>query len=608
MQNLQNEILEAVASGEYLNAIAEKLCRRAEELAPEAICTIIGVDSDGVLRPLAGPSLPAYYAEAIDGLGIGPCVGSCGTAAYRREPVEVTDIATDPLWTPYKDVALPLGLAACWSSPIKARDGRVIGTFAFYYRTKRGPSVLERAIVKTCVHLCAIAIEHDEVQSRNHRLAYYDTLTGLPNRAHFNDHLRRRASGRGRPLGLLLIDIDHLKAVNDTLGHAVGDRLIRRVGDAISDGDDGFACRLGGDEFAMLIDDCASAEEMKQRAERLLAMKDQPFQVDGHTIVPRVTIGGAWSAARGVDVDRLCQNADFALYHAKETRRGGYIQFREGLRTAIMRRFQMIEEVSAALVEERVQAYYQPIVSLETGRIFGVEALARMITPAGHVVSAGSFSQALTDPRIASLLTDRMLGQVAADMKAWLDADIAFSHVAINVTTSDFQRGGLDIRIIEAFGAAGVPLDRIVVEVTESVLMGGSDNLVAQTVAKLRAVGVRVALDDFGTGYASLTHLLSVPVDIIKIDKSFVDRLFDNDQGLVIVEALISLARKLEMTVVAEGIETNAQVERLRALGCQLGQGYLFARPCPAETAATLISAFAARRHDIPDEAIAFVA
>src|SRR5450432_790440 len=183
LRHLQNQVLESVATGQPLVSVMDLLCREAERLAPDVICTVLAVDASGHVRSLGSPSLPDHYVQAIDGTAIGPNVGSCGTAAYRGEPVEVHDIARDPLWAAYRSLALPLGLAACWSSPIKARDGRVIGTFAFYYRTQRGPSELDRQIVATCVHLCAIAIEHKEAQARIHDLAFRDSLTGLPNRA-----------------------------------------------------------------------------------------------------------------------------------------------------------------------------------------------------------------------------------------------------------------------------------------------------------------------------------------------------------------------------------------------------------------------------------------
>ena len=590
---LQNEVLEAVAYGEPLERIADLLCRRAEELAPGSICSILTVDKAGLVHPLAGPSLPDHYSAALDGLAIGPMVGSCGTAAFFGKPVVVSDIATDPLWENFKALALPAGLRACWSSPIKARDGRVVGTFAFYHRVPTGASALEQRIVTTCVHLCAIAIEHKEIQDRNHRLAYFDALTGLPNRGRFNELLRLRIT-EAAPFGLLFVDIDHLKAVNDSLGHVFGDRLIKTVGTRIQASHERItACRLGGDEFAVLVDGCDTGEMLSDIAGNVLAGTAGIVESETRTTSPSITIGGALFGTDGADAETLYQNADFALHHAKETHRGGFVRFRAGLRTSMLDNIKLVQSVDVALAEGRMLPHYQPIVRMDSGEIIGLEALARLRMPDGKVVSAGQFQPALADPRIAYRLTDLMLTSVASDIRTWLDAGLPMQHVGINVTTGDFQRGDLQSRIVEAFACAGVDLKHIILEVNEAVYMGGEDRQVAKSIEALRRMGVLVALDDFGTGFASLTHLLSFPVDIIKIDKSFVDRLVVDTSSAVIVSSIIEIAAKLGMKVVAEGVETAEQAEVLVRLGCQLGQGYLYSRPHAAADVTTLLHSFA---------------
>jgi diguanylate cyclase (GGDEF)-like protein len=595
---LQTDVLEAVACGEPLVVVADLLCRRAQALAPGAICSILTVDAEGILHPLAAPSLPLSYSSALEGVAIGPGVGSCGTAAFRNEAVIVTDIATDPLWDGYRALTEPLGLRACWSSPICDHDGKVVATFAFYYRTNRGPDALEHSIVQTCVHLCTIAIAHDQANQRNHRLAYFDALTGLPNRGHFNE-LLSRAIHMDEPFGLLLVDIDHLKLVNDTVGHVFGDMLIRTVAERIAGCHAGLtACRLGGDEFAVLVADCHSDEALKDAATRMLGAVRGLIEVGDQTIDPHITIGGALYGPDGVDEGSLSQNADFALYHAKETRRGGYVRFVPGLRTSMLERATMVRNVDQAMGEGRILPHYQPIVRLDTAEVVGIEALARMRLPDGRIASAGEFHAALADPRIAWQLTGQMLTRIAADIRHWLDMGIPFQHVGINVTTGDFQRGDLESRIVDTFGRAGVPLKHLILEVNESVYMAGGDQMVPKAVSALRQRGLRVALDDFGTGFASLTHLLSFPVDIIKIDRSFVARLGIDRASDVVVGSLIDIARKLDMRLVAEGIETTAQASMLCELGCTMGQGYLFSRACSFEDTTQLLTLFAQTTDD----------
>ncbi len=582
LQAVQNEVLEAIARGETLNTIMDRLCLQSEAILPGVICSVVAVDHDNRLVALAAPSLPEHYATAITGVPVGPRVGSCGTAIYRGEPVCATDIATDPLWQDFTELVLPLGLRACWSSPIKARDGRVVGTFAFYYDRPRGPDDLERQIVATCIHLCAIAIEHEEVRARNHRLAYFDTLTGLPNRASFNEAITRMTAGGQPEFGLMLIDIDHLKAINDTMGHAAGDALIAAVGARIlAVVGAATACRIGGDEFAVLLPKGTRASEMRAVATAIIAAMARPLDHDGNGILPSVTIGAALADGGG-DSDKLRQDADFALYHAKETRRGGYVRFKDDLRSSMIRRLQTKRDVAMALTEGRMAAHYQPVVRIDTGEIVGLEALARMRMPDGRIAPAGEFQEALSDPKVAYRLTTQMLAAVATDIAAWQRAGLDIQHVGLNVTSADFEKGDLVQRVLRAMERVGVPPRHLVIEITEQVFMGGSRNAVARTIDALREHGICVALDDFGTGFASLTHLLDFPVDIIKIDRSFIAAAQTSAKSSVIVEAMVRIANRLDMKIIAEGIETQAQAEWLRAKGGRLGQGFLYAPAMPA--------------------------
>ena len=587
---LQYEILEAVATGAALAEVADTLCRRAELLAPEAICTITAVDGDGLIHPVAGPSLPAHYGEAIDGVAIGPNVGSCGTAAYLGAAVEVSDIATDPRWDGFRDVVLPLGLKACWSSPIKSPGGRVVGTFAFYYRETRGPTQMERQLVDTCVHLCSIAMDRAEVSCRMQHLAYHDQLTGISNRYAFDEDLCRRMAGQDGSFGLLLLDIDNLKQVNDSMGHSVGDGLICEVGKRLAGVHErARAYRLGGDEFAVLCPDCGDADALAALAARLQDRMEPPYECEGNTILIQATIGGVLSGKDGVSAEELRQNADLALYHAKQTARGGYIRFHQGLRTSIQCRTEQIALLGRALDENRVIAYFQPVICMRRARIVGVEALARIRTDEGKIISAGSFALGLTDPKNAFRLTSCMLEQIADAMRAWIDEGLELRHVALNLSTIDFQHGDLEERLISAFESQNVPLRFLQIEVTENVLM---DQNVASQVARLRARGMQVALDDFGTGFASLSHLKDFPLDYIKIDKSFIDSLLTDTACDAIVEALINMARKMQIGIVAEGIETGEQADRLLEIGCPLAQGYHYFRPVSGETIATLLHSF----------------
>lgn len=596
---LQNDILEMVARGEPLTATAEALCVRVEALLPGVACSILTVDDDGCLHPLAAPGLPRAYAAAFDGLPIGPDVGSCGAAIYLKQPVEATDIATDPRWKPYAYLPLAIGLRACWSTPIISKDGDVMGAFAFYFRQPRGHTCQEAEVVQASIHLCAIAMERDQQAAAQYRLAYRDILTDLPNRAAFTAAGAKQATDA--PWALLLIDLDNLKTVNDTFGHRAGDCLLRAAAWRIEKAAGAHKTyRLGGDEFAVLIEGPSAATPLAV-AERILETLSDPVDCDGHLAAPRATIGCA-SAAPGAVAEDVRQNADFALYHAKETRRGGVIAYTPDLGGAMSRRLTAIRDVGVALQENRIDAHYQPVVRLDTGEIVGLEALFRVLTPEGEVIPAGDYFDATTDIYTATRLTARMLDIVARDVRAWLDQGIWFQHVGINVSSADFQGGDLHELIRQAFAREDVSLQHIILEVTETVYMA-NDGLVANEIQKMRANGLRVALDDFGTGFASLTHLLTVPVDIIKIDKSFVARMEPESRSTAIVEGLLTMAGKLGIRVVAEGIENQMQAELLRTFGCTLGQGYLYARPVDRRRITTLLYEKAQKRD--PDLALA---
>ncbi|WP_181702038.1 putative bifunctional diguanylate cyclase/phosphodiesterase [Chthonobacter albigriseus] len=423
--------------------------------------------------------------------------------------------------------------------------------------------------------------ERHRVEARLWQVANTDALTGLANRHRFESELADCFNGlEPTGIGLMMIDVDHLKEVNDTLGHTAGDELIRTVADRIQAlvSGIGFVARLGGDEFAVIVNEPGGQEGLAALAESILAAMQPSFRCLGHTITPKVSIGGS-IAQPGSTPETLRQEADLGLYHAKEIRRGIYVAFREDLRTAITRRVHTLKSVEAGLSEGRVVAWYQPVISLSTGRIVGVESLARMEMPDGSVKSAAQFASAFEDARVAAKLTTRMLQRVFDDLATFDASEIDVPHVGINVGMHDFRAGHLAERILAACDEAAVPVSRLILEVTEHVFLSRGADAVSRTVAQLRDRGMTVALDDFGTGYASLAHLGTFPVDLIKMDKSFVKRMIGDGPGAVISAALVELAHRLGIRVIAEGIETAGQLDRLCELGCEMGQGYFFARP-----------------------------
>jgi diguanylate cyclase (GGDEF)-like protein len=596
MIKFQGRILEMIARGETLGATAQRLCEDLGRLLPNLACSIVTLSPEGTLQTLAAAGLPQAYVDAVNGLPIGPAVGSCGTACFTGQEVVSADIACDPAWAGYRDHILPHGYRACWSRPIFAGKPDPVAALALYYRDPRPPTAEERRIVDACVDLCTIALERHWRVEEQLRRANTDELTGLANRAAFNAALEALDCEQGG-WALFQIDLDNFKAVNDTFGHHAGDRVLCHAAHRfVAAAHPNRVFRIGGDEFAVIVDHPATLDALETAAGRLLGALAEPVEDVGDLVRPAATVGIATCTPGDCNATRVQQNADFALYHGKDIARGGVIRYWPGIGTRMTRRMNAVREVDSALRDGRLLAYYQPVIHLETGLITGLEALCR-IKVGGQIHSAEAFHEATTDAQTACALTRAMVRQVAQDARQWLDRGLDFQRVGINVSSPDLHSAGFFDHLAETMSANGVPLSLIVLEITEAVYMDDDAGVVRNSVAALRRHGLKVALDDFGTGFASLTHLISVPVDYIKIDKSFVDRIVSHRPSQIIVEGVIGIASKLGIQVVAEGIETSAQAAKLAGMDCLLGQGYLFSPAVDAAGLASLVKAQAAR-HD----------
>lgn len=590
---LQSAILEVIAKAGSRRAIGDAVCRELERVLPEAICSVIRVDRAGMLRPLAAPSFPQAYSTAIDGLLAGPLVGSCGSAAYLREPVLVSDIASDPRWAKFRHVEMPAGIRACWSRPLLNEAGAVIAVIGLYFRESRGPTEDEREAVETCAAMLALALQWHERAAESERRANIDALTGLPGRAAFGDALAGVPCERPGLWAVFIIDLDNLKTVNDTFGHSAGDELLkvaaRRIANLMQP-DRLF--RLGGDEFALIIQSATALEDLDATAQRILAELNRPASCDGHVVIPQATIGGAVPGPGDIDPVLVQQNADFALYHAKETGRGGFVRHWPGLDAGIIRRRDAVRALSDALREGRIEAHYQPVMRLDTREIVGLEALCRMRLPDGEIVPAARFQEATSDMRLGSDLTGRMLSIVAGDMRRWGDEGLRVQYVGINVAQADFHAGRLIRQIEASFGRLGIAANQLILEVSERLYANQKDDAVGRLANTLRKAGLTLALDDFGSGPASLTQLMTSPMRVLKLDRSLVAQLVPGGRAAAVIEGVVQIAERLGLSVVAEGIESEAEAAGLLAMGCRLGQGHLFSPAVDRHTIGALL-----RRH-----------
>ncbi|MEA3004501.1 MAG: hypothetical protein QOH81_3289 [Sphingomonadales bacterium] len=417
--------------------------------------------------------------------------------------------------------------------------------------------------------------------------ANHDFLTGLPNRYLLQKGIDGAIAGAdadGTSFALLLLDIDDFKRVNDTVGHDAGDAMLctfaARLREAL--GEDGVVGRLGGDEFAALLPAAGSVAEVEARVQALLDRLAEPCVHLGCILDCRASIGVSLFPADGVRRTELMKNADMALYAAKAAGRGALRLYRGEMRLEVQKRTSMLHLARDALKRGSVRPYYQPKVDLRSGRPVGFEALMRWKHPRRGIQSPASVAAAFDDLSLAAEISDRMIEAVIGDIVRWRGEGVGFGHVAVNAAAAEFRRGDFAERLLERLASAGVPTACFQLEVTETVFVGRGAEYVERALNTLAAEGVSIALDDFGTGYASLSHLKQFPVDIVKIDRSFVCGLEEDPGDAAIVDAVTSLGRRLGKTIVAEGIETERQHALLQALGCHEGQGYFYSRPAPA--------------------------
>jgi diguanylate cyclase (GGDEF)-like protein/PAS domain S-box-containing protein len=428
-----------------------------------------------------------------------------------------------------------------------------------------------------------------QLENELNRQAFSDTLTGLANRALFTDrvaHALSRAERGTDPLAVLFVDLDDFKVVNDGLGHPVGDRLLvevaARLGRATRPGD--TVARLGGDEFCILLESGLMPDVAQHVADRIVEVLRAPFRIDGAELTVSASIGIALGYNGRNQPDELLRNADLAMYMAKRNGKGRSVVFEPEMYEQAMRRLEVAADLRRGLEDRQLEVFYQPIVSMATGTAIGVEALVRWRHPQRGLVAPVDFVPVAESTGLIVGLGRQVLEQACRDVAAWRRAGLVDDHfdVSVNLSARQLLDPQLVADVLATLDGTGLPASNLVLEVTESVLI---DDLEASIVRlhTLKHLGVRLAIDDFGTGYSSLSYLHTLPVDVVKIDKSFIDRLDGGHEGRAVVSTIIELAHALGLTSTAEGVEETDQLEVLRQLGCDTVQGYLFARPMSAD-------------------------
>ena len=463
------------------------------------------------------------------------------------------------------------------------------------YRADGGKRVLLVSSLPMGERAGALMVMHDVTARKGlqdelaHR-ALHDPLTELGNRSLFKDRVAQavaRHQREDRPFAVLLLDLDDFKTVNDSLGHAAGDDLLIALSARLKDrlrGSDTLA-RLGGDEFGVLLEGLRDGREAATLAARLLEALDRPFSIRGHDLMAHGSIGIAMGRDDGVDA--LIRDADVAMYLAKSRGKARYEFFEQGMQDLVVRRLEFRSELQRALDSDQFELDYQPILELDSGHVVGIEALVRWQHPTDGRLAPNSFIRIAEESGLIVPIGAWVLQKAASDAVE-LSRRIGPIDLSVNVSARQLRDPALLSHVRRALDASSLDPQKLILEITEHVLVEESERLTT-TLKELRALGVRIAIDDFGRGYSSLSYLRRFPVDILKIDRAFVAQIGDHVNGSAEAEAIVALAKAFDIETVAEGIEEDAGWTALRAMGCHLGQGFLFARPQEIAKLATLL-------------------
>ncbi|MGZ5015695.1 MAG: PAS domain S-box protein [Methylobacter sp.] len=586
----RQRVFEKMAHGGDLNEILEQVALYIESSSPSRRCCILLLNEErNRLYSAAAPSFSASCPASLDGVVVGEDSGCCGTVAWRGERLTVENLLHYARPEACRAFARETGVLGFWSEPIVTSSGRVLGVVAVYLSQAGEPGDQDLILLRHASQLSAIAIERKRIEELMHLEASYDSLSGLPNRRLFCDRLREeiaKAERGGYSLAMLFIDLDRFKEVNDTLGHEAGDSLLveaaQRIRACVRESD--TVARLAGDEFVVILAEVGEIAPQNRVAQSIVESMARPFRIGEHIAYVSASIGIAGYPQDADNVETLMGCADQAMYAAKQAGRNSFSFFTRRMQEQAQQRLHLTGDLRDALGKGQLEVYYQPIIDVASSLPVKAEALLRWRHPQHGMVSPEQFIPIAEETGLIQEIGTWVFREAADTVKRWnaLTEEEGMRQISVNMSPRQFVRGNPDVLCIEYLQAIGLNPKAVVIEITEGLLLDDQ----ADVLNKLRhfhEAGMELALDDFGTGYSAMAYLKKFNIDYIKIDRSFVRDLETDPSDRAIAEAIVAMAHRLGLKVIAEGVETEGQRALLMAVGCEYVQGYLYAKPMPAE-------------------------
>lgn len=585
--NLQNQILETIVKGNAeFQQLLDILCHYAEVLVPDAVASVMLLQEEQeLLKIQSAPSASRQIIEDLSGLKPSTEHGSCSYAIFTGQPVYVSSTRQDPSWSSVRDIAHKHSIEALWSQPVFISEDTAVGSFALISFEQREPSDFHKNLLKVCANLVSVIMQKKAQEGELWRIAHHDALTGLPNRLLLDSHLKhaiRNADRNNKRLALMLIDLDNFKDINDCYGHKFGDIVLLEsmnlIQKCLRQGD--IVARHGGDEFLLILENFSDKLAVDQIAKKILLMFQSPMTLKDQAVMVHFSIGISLFPDDADNAQELLRNADIAMYQAKATGKNNIQYFQQKLADRIYSKVRIEQQLREALTQNELEIYYQPTFIADTDDMDCMEALIRWNHPDRGLLLPDEFLPVAEQSHLIAEITLYVFYQACTQAVDWIKLGLDIPRISINYSTSQLTENCAQ-SMEELLQLTGLPAEKIEIEITETMLMNRGQ-LGIKELLKMRSSGITLAMDDFGTGYSSLSQLKKLPLDKLKIDRSFISNLETDRDDQSIVKTIIAMGKSLNLKIVAEGVETEGQQEFLLQNGCDSIQGFHRYQPVPA--------------------------